>query len=629
MAQQGVDEHEGPDLAEVFETLSMPLAICDPEGWLLTANAVAWRMLGVPGGSRVRLALDDRETLSAMRMNSGQGARGRAIEFFLADVRLEGAAVAGIAASVAPLDFGGFRVSFVEQREQEVAPATRLFNALSSVTEHVTLFDDLQEVLPLFGTALRDIFLDCAARIEVWHERECVALWSQNYEDVPGVVKSVASVGRYTQAGLEQVDLLWSSSTSGAAAWFEGGHVRCGMQIETRRAAGLSIREREAVSIFVHVMGFFVQRVISEVPGSRLDMLAPVLEQLEAAVALCDARRVVRSCNEGFARALGKQMDELRGTDAVLHFDEPVANMLRLGAASALTGDVPDAMTARVPGYDMEVSVRVVPLQEVITGDLASQRGFLILMQPGTRSFAEAVDKMERAEHLLQVGQLASGVAHELKNPMTSIMNYADYLLQKYRDQLFEKRDSERLVRIIEGVERMDVFIRDLVMLARPSSGDEIADKVNVHEVIRQACHLCEITLSQHRAELERDLFATHPVVWGVPHLLVQVFVNVLSNSAAALTEDGGVIKVTTRQEADELVCEVRDTGCGMDDETLARIFEPFYTRRRNTGGSGLGLPLVRTLVERHSGKIEVTSAPGEGTMVRLRFPVWRETPQG
>ncbi len=633
---------EGPDLAEVFETLSSPLAVCDPDGWLLTANDAAWQLLGVERESRVRLALDDRETLSAMRTTKGgKGTRGRALEFFLADVRLEGAAVSGLAASVAPLDFGGFRVSFVEQREQEVSPTARVFNALSSVTEHIALFDEVEQVLPLFGTSLRDIFLDCAARIEVWHARDCLYVWEDDYEQNPkGPYNEVREVSNEAHV-VETGELLWQTSVFGVTTWFDG-EIRCGMQLETRRAVGLSGREREAAEVFVHVMGLFMQRVwrggtsqgkqdrlaaAGEV--NRLEVLAPVLDQLEAAVALCDARRVVRSCNESFSRALMRPMGELRGLDVVSSFGEPVASALRLGAAKALTGDAPEVFMASVPGYDMEVSIRMVPLQEVVTGDLASQRGFLLVLQPATRSFAQARDKIERAEHLLQVGQLASGVAHELKNPMTSIMNYADYLLQKYRDQLFEKRDSERLVRIIEGVERMDVFIRDLVLLAKPSSGEEVATEVNLHDVIRQACHLCEITFSQHQAQLERALHAERPVIWGVNNLLVQVFVNLLSNSASALTEEGGKIVVHTIHEDAEIVCEVSDDGCGMDSETLARIFEPFYTRRRNTGGSGLGLPLVRTLVERHSGSIAVTSELGQGTRVSLRFPRWQEVHDG
>ena len=248
--------------------------------------------------------------------------------------------------------------------------------------------------------------------------------------------------------------------------------------------------------------------------------------------------------------------------------------------------------------------------------------GFWVIAQPSAASLRALEEEFMRAEQLMQLGQLASGVAHELKNPLTSILNYADYLLQKYRDQFFEKRDSERLMRIIEGVERMDHFIRDLVTLAKPHNQDMPPERVDIHTVMRRAIMLCEVIVEQHGVRITESFAATRSDVLAVDGQLVQVFVNLITNAASAMPEEGGSIELMTSVSGESIVCAVIDDGAGMDKSTAERIFEPFFTTRKSTGGSGLGLPLVRALVERHGGTVELQSALGQGTTFRIILPL-------
>lgn len=651
------------ELFEILGTLSSPLVICDELGRVRHANPSAIQFLEQRARSAwsdvtsLRLRLDDRETLSAMtlvdtsRRRGGSVKRGDTMEFFLNDIVIEGLELnEEISATIASLESGGFRVVLVEQQTQKRAAISRAFDSLAGVMGSINLFEEVEEVLPLFGSCMEDIFAGSACRIEIWgrDDRAPLGEWERGYRVASGASQGrVSSEGRAStilakrkqdhvasvQALEVEPPFLWLQSRSGVAIWARmSSGVRCGLQIERREGQGFDAMEREAAQLFTHVMGFFIERLFKLDAGEPMAYLAPVLDQLEAAVALCDARRMIRGCNANFARAFGSTMEAMIGRDVVLGFDASVQGALRTAAARVLSGgEHLEGVLVNVPGYELEVSVRVLPLQGVsdnVGEQSSSQRGFMVLMQPSLASLSDAVDKIERAEHLLQVGQLASGVAHELKNPMTSILNYAEYLLQKYRDQFFEQRDSERLVRIIEGVERMDLFIRDLLLLARPDTeGLEMDEAVDLHRVIRQACYLCEVKIGQYGAEIVFALEAQAALVRGHESELTQVFVNLLSNAAAALQERGSVIKVWTRKDLDagRLLCGVEDNGCGMDEETLRRIFEPFYTRRRHAGGSGLGLPLVRSIVERHGGTILVTSSPGEGTRVELAFPVTQQ----
>jgi PAS domain S-box-containing protein len=224
-------------------------------------------------------------------------------------------------------------------------------------------------------------------------------------------------------------------------------------------------------------------------------------------------------------------------------------------------------------------------------------------------------------DDLHRLGQLALGLAHELKNPLTSIMNYADYLLQKYRGQLFEKRDGERLQRIVEGVERIDAFIRELLKAAGPE--DTTMEEFCLHRAINEALCLCEAVLTEHEVTVVQRLDAQRTVMLGSGHGMMQVFANLITNAARAMPEGRpGNIEITTDDDDDCIVARVVDDACGMTAETLSQIFEPFFTTRRHQEGSGLGLPLVRRLVVRHRGSISVTSTPGKGSIFTVRLPV-------
>ncbi len=630
---------QGDELLEVFDTLTSPILVCDAEGRVMFCNMAASKVLGCSSREvvgHVRLVLDDRDTLSAMSLGRlgprGRGGR-RVIEFFLSDLIFDGLDVKGLSASLASLDSGGYRVQLVESVVEESSPLTRLFSSLSGVMEHVGLFSAFQEVLPLFGSCLDDIFVGCTARLELWRGGDLVAEWERGdvqrgrvrQGDGPRAVSvNKKATGRGGKEGvwlLEEDDFLWTQSLAGIAVWggWPGG-MRCGLQLESWRSNALEVEQREAARLFVHVLSFFVERLVGDASGEGFAILAPVLDQLDAAVALCDARRLVRSCNLSFSNVLGKGMSELVGQDVVQFFEDEVRGELRSAAAQVLSGgEHLEVMTVAAPGTELDVNVRVLPLQ----GGAAQERGFMILMQPSMESLDSAIHKAERAEHLLQVGQLASGVAHELKNPMTSILNYAEYLLQKYRDQFFEQRDSERLVRIIEGVERMDLFIRDLMLLARPDVDGSHSEKVSIGTVLKQASYLCAVQLEQQGVSMQMELPEEKVLVYGNSGQLTQVFVNVLSNAIASLEgREGGEIHVRLLcAPAGFICCEIEDNGCGMDAETLSRIFEPFYTRRRHRGGSGLGLPLVRSIVERHGGEVEIMSGEGSGTLVRVLLP--------
>lgn len=377
--------------------------------------------------------------------------------------------------------------------------------------------------------------------------------------------------------------------------------------------------ERERVSMSLSPLDGDRYRVSLE--AAPRAMVAPVLDELDALVAICDGRRKIRLANAALSKILEGGADVDAEPDLLELFVEEDRSRLRVCASKALAGGSPDEITTRIgdgTGEGDEVRVRIRPLsQRDAAGGQQQQRGFLMVAQPGQASFSELQEKFARAEELMSLGELATGVAHELKNPLTSILNYAQLLMEKYRDQLLERSDRERLQRIIDGVERIDRFVRDLLDLA---AAEELAlTELDLHATLRASVELNRRALREHSVQVKWQLEADDPIVEGHAGGLKQVFSNLVLNAARAMSEEGGTVAVRTRAQGEMVEIDVEDTGRGMPKPVQDRVFEPFYSE--SPEGAGLGLALVHRLVDQHDGTIEVDSEPGEGTCFTVRLP--------
>ena len=224
------------------------------------------------------------------------------------------------------------------------------------------------------------------------------------------------------------------------------------------------------------------------------------------------------------------------------------------------------------------------------------------------------------AEKLATLGQLAAGIVHEINNPLTSISVYGEYLLSKLTGSGAEDADVQRVERILRSSDRIMSFTRNLLTYARPSK--EEAHPLQVNEVLDEAIEFCEHTIREARVSIVRDYASDLPKVNAVPGQLHQVFVNLITNACNAAHDEGGEVELRTMLHGRDrvLVC-VEDNGVGIGDDDLQRVFEPFFSTRRRGKGTGLGLPIVRNIIEQHRGAIEIESAVGGGTRVSVELP--------
>lgn len=231
--------------------------------------------------------------------------------------------------------------------------------------------------------------------------------------------------------------------------------------------------------------------------------------------------------------------------------------------------------------------------------------------------------RLVQAEKLASLGQMVAGVVHELNNPLTSILAYADYLTRQLDSgAVLKPADVERLRRISEAAERVLKFSRDLVTYARPTP--DAPEDVSLSAIVDTALRFCEHEFTLHGIEVVKRFALDLPDLLGVAGQLTQVFVNLFTNAVHAMSETGGILTIEALLDsrARLMIIEVTDTGCGIAPEHLSQVFEPFFTTKADGLGTGLGLSIVREILDVHGGSVVARSAEEGGTTFRLELPV-------
>lgn len=256
---------------------------------------------------------------------------------------------------------------------------------------------------------------------------------------------------------------------------------------------------------------------------------------------------------------------------------------------------------------------------EATTADIQSVegefKGRLIIFQDATE-VRRLEYQMRQSEKMAAVGQLAAGIAHEIRNPLASISGS----IQLLRDGLPpQTTEEEKLMNIVlREIDRLNNLISEFLDFVRPESND--FELVSVNQVIREVLDIVSLHRNLRKGVKQIVDLSGESKIKGRADKLKQAFLNIVINAYQAMEKvDEPVIEVSSKEKDESVVVVFRDHGCGIKQENLRKIFEPFHTTKTN--GTGLGLAISHKILEIHGAKIFVESEWGSGTEIVLEFP--------
>jgi len=362
-----------------------------------------------------------------------------------------------------------------------------------------------------------------------------------------------------------------------------------------------------------------------------------IIQNLRSGLITVDQYQRVTHLNRAAEMILGVRREDLLGEplDKVIFKNQKVRKCLFLDKADEIATD---------EGYLLEMDFRrangeIFPAEvcfSIVTGMDGDITGLSCIFRDITERKA-LEQKLARVDRLASLGELAAGVAHEIKNPLAGIAGALQILAREYGP---EDPSREVFDEVFNQVRRLDGFVNNLLQFARPSK--PVFLPLKIEEVMRSALFLVSKQIERKRIGLDFDFGDQPPLVDGDKGLLQQVFLNLILNAVDAV-EPGGALEIHTcwKERAERCVrprclsshvrngndasvdtvkVVIRDSGSGIDPSVLENIFNPFYTTKSH--GTGLGLSISHRIIEQHNGAILVESERGVGSVFTICLPV-------
>jgi len=353
-------------------------------------------------------------------------------------------------------------------------------------------------------------------------------------------------------------------------------------------------------------------RLYEEVSHTK-QFLHDILEEMTSAVVTINEDGLITSCNAVFKSIFNlTHQDLIQQPIEAFEIFVPLLPIVQKGLEQHKT----------VSGEDIRFrqgsETRYLQVSSSLMTETKHRHTLLLTINDVTQQRQLEVT-LARTDRLTAIGQMVASIAHEIRNPLSSIRGFCDILIRKIDPETKEYR----FIKLIsEETNRLNALTNEWVEYVR---GNDLRFKpTNLNEAVRQAIRLMEHELLSHRIRLNKDLTPDLPPVYADKNKLVQALLDLLINSQHAIDNPGGTITLRTfmmnGQTPPRVAIAITDTGCGMTPDVLDRIFDPFFTTKKE--GTGLGLAIVNSIIKDHLGKIEVKSQPEHGTTFTISLPI-------
>ncbi|MEJ5350065.1 MAG: [Fe-Fe] hydrogenase large subunit C-terminal domain-containing protein [Melioribacteraceae bacterium] len=241
-------------------------------------------------------------------------------------------------------------------------------------------------------------------------------------------------------------------------------------------------------------------------------------------------------------------------------------------------------------------------------------------LEMANKEIRETQEQLANAEKLASIGQLAAGVAHEINNPLGSIMIYASLLKKKLEKAFNDQQSSEDLKLIIEEANRCKNIVSNLLNFAR--QGKLRLSKVNLRELVNDIIRLVKVKPEFSNVVISEKYEAEETLIEGDSDQLKQALLNIITNACEAVeSKNDKQVLINISENGNKLTIEIADNGIGIPQENLSKIFTPFFTTKKIGKGTGLGLAITYGIIKMHKGDIKVQSEVGKGTKFFISLP--------
>lgn len=383
------------------------------------------------------------------------------------------------------------------------------------------------------------------------------------------------------------------------------------------------------VRILVHIFSFYGIAVLASFVVEQEKKTRSLLEEKESAFNQLDLlfRSIIESVDTGILtvnlqgriKTFNRAAEEITGKSLKVvenkRIDEvfPSFSPFILQRRSDLLRSRYEALITGRKNEELHVGCSVSPLKD----RYGRQIGHILIFQDLT-DVKKMEERLEKSRRLALIGEMAAGLAHEMRNPLASITGSIQLLAQTDHLEETEKRLMQIILR---GKDQLDHFVSDFLLLARPIP--QVRENVDVNTVANETLDNLSIAPGWKQGITIRRRFGAENIVWGNPEPIRQIIRNLILNGVQAMEESGELcvdIQANSFNDRRSFVeIKVSDSGCGIEEKDLRKVFEPFFTNKE--GGTGLGLAIVSRIVDGYEGKIDIESHLNQGTTITVRLP--------
>jgi PAS domain S-box-containing protein len=355
-----------------------------------------------------------------------------------------------------------------------------------------------------------------------------------------------------------------------------------------------------------------IRHIIRDITGEN-ELLRVVLDSMNDGVLVADIENNLVICSKAAERLLPLKDDFLEKPIFEVISDPHIAEFVRHTLENQDSVKDKEFALESEGGTTRTLMCSIMPL--VRSGHV--QGNILHIDDVTEKRSREA--RLRRAESLASLTTLAAGVAHEIKNPLGSIGIHIQ-LIQKALSAVkaSKRKEIEKYINVVnEEVERLNKIVVDFLFAVRPID-IHLEDK-DLNTIIKDLLDFVRYEVEEAGIELKDELDDSLPDLRLDEKYLKQALLNIVKNAIYAMP-DGGVLRLATERKSDDVLLHIEDSGSGMSEEVMSKIFEPYFTTK--DFGSGIGLTLVYKVIKEHLGDISVSSKPGKGSRFTISFPI-------